>query len=85
MFTDDSLWKSQRRFSLYHLRNLGFGKKSLEVVMREEVNELISEITELKGEPFYIQVIFDSEHYEFYEYPSNKMKKKVIIFYLCDN
>ena len=57
MFTDDNLWKVQRRFSLHHLRNLGFGKKSLEVVIKEEVDELICELMDLEGEPLYIQVI----------------------------
>ena len=57
MFTDDDLWKTQRRFSLHHLRNLGFGKRSLETVMKEEMQVLIKEISDLYEKPFSVQVI----------------------------
>ncbi|XP_064086738.1 methyl farnesoate epoxidase-like [Macrobrachium nipponense] len=44
MFTEGELWKEQRRFSLHNFRNLGFGKRSHEAVIHEEVEELIKEI-----------------------------------------
>ncbi|KAK7085879.1 hypothetical protein SK128_006582 [Halocaridina rubra] len=44
MFTEGELWKEQRRFTLHHLRNLGFGKRSHETVIHEEASELINEI-----------------------------------------
>ena len=42
---DGEFWQEQRRFTLRHLRDLGFGKTSIEDQMMEEINDLISEIT----------------------------------------
>ena len=39
--TDGQQWTNQRRFSLKQLRDLGFGKKSLDSVMIEEVDDVI--------------------------------------------
>nr|QST15064.1 CYP370A2 protein [Diaphanosoma celebensis] len=44
MFTDGEFWRQQRRFTLRHLRNFGFGKSSMEHVMKEEINETVAEI-----------------------------------------
>ena len=41
--TDGQQWTNQRRFSLKQLRDLGFGKKSLDSVMIEEVDDVIGE------------------------------------------
>lgn len=43
-FTDGPFWAEQRRFSLRHLRDFGFGKKSLEGIILEEAEELIKEL-----------------------------------------
>jgi hypothetical protein len=43
-FTDGSFWVEQRRFSLRHLRDFGFGKKSLEVIIMDEAEELIKRL-----------------------------------------
>lgn len=43
-FTDGPFWVNQRRFTLRHLRDFGFGKKSMEGLMLEEVDDLIDEI-----------------------------------------
>jgi hypothetical protein len=40
-FTDGSFWMEQRRFSLRHLRDLGFGRKSLDGIILDEAEELI--------------------------------------------
>nr|CAD7407115.1 unnamed protein product [Timema poppensis] len=53
-FSDGHFWVEQRRFTLRHLREFGFGKKSMESVMHQEVDELSahlksSEITEVFG------------------------------------
>ena len=38
------MWQEQRRFTLRHLRDLGFGKTSIENQMMDEVDDLIREI-----------------------------------------
>ncbi|XP_076057346.1 methyl farnesoate epoxidase-like [Oratosquilla oratoria] len=53
-FVSGNLWRNQRRFSLHHFRNLGFGKRTHESVMHEEAEELIQELSTIKG-PFSIQ------------------------------
>ena len=45
MFTEGSFWQEQRRFTLRHLRDLGFGKTSHEDMMLDEIQELLSEIS----------------------------------------
>nr|QST15063.1 CYP370A1 protein [Diaphanosoma celebensis] len=44
MFTDGDFWRRQRRFTLRHLRDFGFGKSSMEHVMKEEIDEALAEI-----------------------------------------
>ena len=38
--SEGDTWKEQRRFTLHHLRDLGFGRTSIEVVVNEEFKEL---------------------------------------------
>ena len=42
-------WNEQRRFALKHLRDLGFGKKSLDFVMNQEADQLIDKLLEAKN------------------------------------
>ena len=44
IFSDGRLWQEQRRFTLRHLRDLGFGKTSIEDQMMDEISELIDEM-----------------------------------------
>ena len=37
-------WQDQRRFALKHLKNLGFGKQSLDTIVQDEVKELTNKI-----------------------------------------
>ncbi|XP_063613694.1 cytochrome P450 2L1-like, partial [Penaeus indicus] len=53
------LWHEQRRFALRHLRDLGFGKTSLEPLMILEVNELMDHIAQKKDEPIVMQRFFN--------------------------
>ena len=43
---DGEFWQEKRRFKLRHLRDLGFGKTSIEDQMMEEISDMISDITE---------------------------------------
>jgi hypothetical protein len=43
-FTDGPYWVEQRRFTLRHLRDLGFGKKSLEGIILDEAEVLIKKL-----------------------------------------
>ena len=47
--TDGQTWTNQRRFSLKQLRDLGFGKKSLDSAMVEEVDDVIDEMIKKKN------------------------------------
>ena len=47
--TDGQTWTNQRRFSLKQLRDLGFGKKSLDSVMLEEVDDVIDDMIQKKN------------------------------------
>jgi hypothetical protein len=41
--TDDALWEHQRRFSLRHMRDFGFGRRfsELEAIGKEEVQDIL--------------------------------------------
>lgn len=44
MFVDGEVWHEQRRFTMRHLRDLGFGKTSIESQMMDEVHDLMDDI-----------------------------------------
>ena len=41
IFSHGRYWKDQRRFTLRHLRDFGFGKTSMENILLDEVSKLI--------------------------------------------
>ncbi|XP_065352109.1 methyl farnesoate epoxidase-like [Cloeon dipterum] len=49
IFSQGELWREQRRFTLRQLRDLGFGKRSMEGLIHEEVNSLILEVGRMAG------------------------------------
>ncbi len=51
IFSDGVLWRDNRRFTLHHLRDLGFGKGAMEVIIDEEVKEFIAYLKKSDGEP----------------------------------
>ena len=46
MFIDGDFFREQRRFTLRHLRDLGFGRTSAEDMIHEEIRELIHVISD---------------------------------------
>lgn len=46
--TDGHIWSAQRRFALKELRDLGFGRKSLDSVMIQEVDEVIDKLISIQ-------------------------------------
>ncbi|OXA51275.1 Methyl farnesoate epoxidase [Folsomia candida] len=44
-------WSEQRRFALRNLRDFGFGKKSMEIGIQEDVTDLISKLKRQNGSP----------------------------------
>ena len=50
-FTHGKLWKEQRRFLLKNMKDLGFGKTSMEGLILEEADKLITEICKSEGKP----------------------------------
>ena len=59
IFSEGAEWQEQRRFCLKTLRDFGFGKKSMETVVMEEVNELISGFRKQAGQPISTQNRFN--------------------------
>ncbi|RXG57014.1 hypothetical protein Avbf_13578 [Armadillidium vulgare] len=51
VFTDGAHWRVQRRFTLHHFRNLGFGRQSHESVIEDEALALVQNIGSEKGKP----------------------------------
>ncbi|KAG7161543.1 cytochrome P450 2C31-like [Homarus americanus] len=54
-----SMWQEQRRFLLRHLRDLGFGKTSLEPIIQDEVTELMKYIEQQKDQPISMKRLFN--------------------------
>ncbi|GLH13839.1 Methyl farnesoate epoxidase [Gryllus bimaculatus] len=48
IFSDGPGWQEQRRFAFRHLKDLGFGKASMENVILEEIEDLLQEIKDKK-------------------------------------
>jgi cytochrome P450 len=51
-------WVEQRRFSLRHLRDFGFGKSAGEDIIMNEVHELLSMLTKQAGQPCKLDRVF---------------------------
>lgn len=60
-FATSNGWKERRRFTLHHLKNFGFGKRSMEAVIMEEVNQLLAHLRTMDSQKYTIDnIIFFS-------------------------
>ncbi len=55
IFTNGPNWVEQRRFALHKLRDLGFGKSTMEALVSDEVSELIRRLEKTEGKPVNIR------------------------------
>ena len=51
MFANGKEWQEQRRFTLRNLRDLGFGKTSMESLIQEEIEKCIELLRKEVGKP----------------------------------
>lgn len=59
VFTDGPFWQEQRRFSLKHLRNFGFGRRDMEDHITLEAKELVANLRSKINEPLEMHQAFD--------------------------
>ena len=59
LFQDGDEWLEQRRFTLRHLRDFGFGKSSMENMILDEVHELLEGMKKDAGKPVMTQNRFN--------------------------
>ncbi|XP_032080812.1 cytochrome P450 2J5-like [Thamnophis elegans] len=52
IFSNGHTWWQQRQFGVVTMRKLGLGKKSMEVQIQEEAQEVVEFFAETKGQPF---------------------------------
>ena len=53
-------WKEQRRFTIHHLKDFGFGKSSMEGIIINEANELCEQIRKTKDKDFAMDCLFNA-------------------------
>ncbi|CAG9763050.1 unnamed protein product [Ceutorhynchus assimilis] len=59
IFSDGQLWKKQRKFSLQHLRNFGFGRKEMEEKVTEECRALVENLSQKCNDEIFMHNAFD--------------------------
>ncbi|XP_037072334.1 methyl farnesoate epoxidase-like [Pollicipes pollicipes] len=52
-------WLAQRRFALHHLRDLGLGRTSLEVIVQREIDTMVTRIDTLGSQPLKVNGLFN--------------------------
>ena len=52
-------WREQRRFALKHLKDFGFGKSSMEEMIRLEVTDLADHLRSVKGQEVETKQLFN--------------------------
>ncbi|KAK4873499.1 hypothetical protein RN001_015528 [Aquatica leii] len=59
VFSDGQFWQKQRKFSLQHLKDFGFGKREMELRIVEESKELIDDLKKKSVGSLYMHKAFD--------------------------
>ncbi|KAB0792145.1 hypothetical protein PPYR_14104 [Photinus pyralis] len=59
VFSDGKLWQRQRKFSLQHLKNFGFGKREMEAKIAEETRDLIEDLRKKSSDLVFMHNAFD--------------------------
>lgn len=59
VFSDGHLWQKQRKFSLHHLKQFGYGRKEMEEQISKEVKVLIENLTHECSKPLDVHRLFD--------------------------
>ncbi|CAH1235119.1 unnamed protein product [Diabrotica balteata] len=59
VFSDGQFWQNQRKFSIQHLRNFGFGRREMEEKIHEETRALIEHFKKNDAEPVFMHNAFD--------------------------
>ncbi|XP_069951370.1 cytochrome P450 2J6-like [Cherax quadricarinatus] len=57
--TNGEVWKNQRRFTLRTLKDLGFGRRSIEPIITSELEELVEYFTQRQGQKLNIALLFN--------------------------
>ena len=59
LFNDADGYRNQRRYIHRTLRDFGFGKASLEIIVQSEAEHIVEHFNSLKGQPVQPQLIFN--------------------------
>lgn len=58
VFSEGEFWQKQRKFSIQHLKNFGYGRRAMEGYIQEETKELIETLKEKCSKPIYVNNLF---------------------------
>ena len=59
LFNDANAYRNQRRYIHRTLREFGFGKASLEIILQSEAEHIVEHFNSLKGQPVEPQLVFN--------------------------
>ena len=59
IFTENSNWTKQRRFGIKTLRDLGFGRRSIEHIINEEITQIFSKLGRSSGQNYLLRSDFN--------------------------
>lgn len=60
VFCEGPFWQKQRKFSLQHLKNFGYGRKEMEERILEEAKDLITVFKKQCQQPIWMHTAFDT-------------------------